>query len=172
MNNFTLWHDLQPHINELKSIAKDRDDQKGSYVSTKNWSIRDSTHFLGLCGEKIFEIETGLTLDSSLNVLGDNGYDFEKDNVRYDIKCASHWSSPDLKEFINAKQFVEMYILVAVDIRNERAKLIGWATGEQLKAANRKNYGHGEMLSITRDELKSLGQLGLPPQFLAEKVKA
>ena len=160
----TQWHDISSEWPRLKEIAKQRDDQKGGYASTKNWTVAGSTHFTGVCGEFCTSMEIGLPIDDTLRIEGDPGYDFILKNTSYDSKTANFWTSPDLKEFINRKKWADIYILVA--LKNYRwARVVGWATLEQLRAAIPRNYGHGDMLSITCDELCEWKQLGLPNQL-------
>lgn len=155
------WIDLNPYLEELKSIALSRDVQKGGYVSTKNWSVGKSTHFVGVCGEKCVSLRTGLPIDSELRVDGDPGYDFVHNGITYDVKTSTFFTSPDLKEFVSPKKWSDVCILVA--IRSLRwSKVIGWATKAQLLSSSRRNYGHGDMLTFTWRELEKMGQSGLP----------
>lgn len=156
--------DLQSHLPTIVSLSKARDEQKGGYLSTKNWSIGNSTHFVGLCGEMTVSLVTGLPIDEKLRVNGDPGYDFIWNGVTYDVKTATFWSSPDMKEFIDAKKWADMYILVALKY-NRYARIVGWATQQQLLAAKHRNYNRGERLSITEDELMQLGQTGVPKEL-------
>jgi hypothetical protein len=164
----TKWHDIVDALPKLKMIAEARDKQKGGYASTRNWTVEGSTHFTGICGEYCTSLETGLSMDENLLVEGDPGHDFVYKDVSYDTKTANFWTEPHLKEFTNRSKWADVYILAALkDYRWVR--LVGWVTLKQLRAARLSNYGHGDMLSVTCDDLCDLKQLGLPPGLVEAK---
>lgn len=164
------WVDLTFYWKYLQLLAQDRDKQKLHYRSTKNWSIKKSTHFVGLCGEMAFHLKTGLDIDHDLRAEGDPGYDFVLKETTYDIKGATFIKSPDLKEFPDSKKWADIYVLAAVDVPNKRARIIGWVTQEQLRSAPINNYGYGDMLSMSWKSIQELNQIGLPPSVKKETV--
>ena len=158
------WWNLSKYLSPLKAIARSRDEQKSRYLSSKNWSVGTSTHFVGLCAEFCIRLETGLAMDLELRIDGDAGWDFAHAGTTYHAKGVTFWKSPDLKEFPGRKKWADRYILVALKDYRE-AKVVGWSTREQLMNAPERNYGHGSMKSLTSAKLTEMGQLGLPPEL-------
>ena len=158
----TIWHNIEPFIPALKMIGAKRDEQKRKYASTQNWA-KGSTHSLGLVGELILTLETGISFDSVLRTSGDPGYDIDYANITYDAKTVTH-PSPDIKEMPDRVKRSMRYILIATE-EMKRAKVIGWATREQLEASPLTDYDHGPMRSIPWYELREFGQLGMPPEL-------
>jgi hypothetical protein len=160
------WWNITAYLPILEQLAQLRDEQKGGYSSTKNWTRGGSTHFTGLCAEFAVFLETGLAIDTVLKATGDPGFDFAHAGLTYDAKGATYWQSPDLKEFPNRAKHADRYILIAVRDWSA-AKVIGWATREQLTDPRRprRNYRYGEMLNITFPEFRAMGQEGLPPDL-------
>ena len=156
------WFNLTKFLPYLKRIAHARDSQKLKYKSTKNWSVESSTHFIGICSEFGFYLETGIRPDFSLKVEGDQGWDFVIDNKTFDVKGSTFWGSPDLKEFSNREKYADIYVLAAVRDYKEVA-IAGWCTREQLKTNPGRSYGHGMMHSVPYWRMEEWGQTGLPP---------
>jgi hypothetical protein len=155
------WIDLSEHWEELTKLARLRDNQKKNYKSTKNWS-KDSTHLLGLIGELCFSINTGLKIDKTLKVAGDDGYDFIHNGKTYDIKTTSYYSKPNLIQNLNPKKWADYYILVGVNMSKKTAKIFGYATKEELQNAELYDYGYGNRRVIEEDGLNK----GLPKDIL------
>ena len=161
------WVYLGEFWEPLLDIAAARHGQKAAFASSNPWTKEHNTHFVGLCGEAVVAIRTGLKVDRKLRLNGDPGFDFDEDGVTYDAKAATFLADPDLKEFPDKEKWADVYILVAVDIPNRRGRVVAWATREQLEAAGLRDYGHGDMLSLAGRTLDAIGQGDLPPELEA-----
>lgn len=159
-DGLSRWWDLAPFWSELKEIGDRRDQQKAQYASTCNWSTY-STHFLGLLGEKIVSLETGLLMDLALRAAGDGGRDFRYNGKLYEIKATQYFNDPHLKQKPDAKFWVDCYISVGIDTHNKRGRVAGWATQGDVRAARLSNYGYGDMLTIMSRDLRK----GMPPEL-------
>ena len=160
------WVLLEPWIEGIRQVSRSRDQQKGGYASTKNWSEKGSTHFIGTVGEFLISIETGLPVDVRLDAQGDGGTEFVHLGKRYNVKTSTFVVSPDLKEFPTPKFRSDYYVLVAVSPQHQAAT-VGWATQDQVFGAELRNYRYGPMRSIPWYRMQQWGQLGMPPMLPA-----
>lgn len=154
------WWDLSPFWDELRKIGDQRDQQKAQYASTCNWSTY-STHFIGLLGEKVNELETGLLMDLALKAAGDGGRDFKYKDKSYEIRATRYFNDPHLKQKPDAKFWANFYISVGVDVERRRGRVAGWATQADVRAARLCDYGYGNMLTIMSRNLRK----GMPPEL-------
>lgn len=159
-NHCGRWWDLSPYWDDLKKLGDERDKQKLHYASTCNWS-RYSTHFIGLLGEKVISLITGLPMDLFLRALGDGGRDFKYNSKIYEIRATQYFNDPHLKQKPDARFWVDFYIAIGIDIDGMRGRVAGWATQEDVRRAQFRNYGHGDMLTLTTRNLRK----GLPPDL-------
>ncbi len=118
-----------------------REAQKGGYASTRGWAEGGSTHLPGLVGELVYGRIIGQEPDWTLRAAGDSGSDFKK----VDVKCSTFYHDPDLKipEGDLADIKVPFLALVAWNREAGTAAYCGWATLEEMQAAELKNYGYG-----------------------------
>jgi hypothetical protein len=164
------WMDLQRHISSCERLAQERDKRKKNYRSTKHWTKETSTHFIGCVAEAGYCKATTHPMVIDAGIYGDNGTDFIENCLTYQVKGARYWQDPDLKEDIAPKVWSDVYVLVAV--RDHRyAKVVGWATKEQMQNAPIRDYGYGPRRHLTYRRLRELGQLGLPPGVEARRPK-
>jgi len=157
------WWYIDKFKPAIALVGAERDSQKLNYESTKNWS-NGSTHTLGLYGELVFSLETGLKMDLTLRKAGDGGRDFVYDGKTYAVKTTQYWQDPHLKEYPNPKRWCDFYILCAVDIRSSMAMVSGWATQDEMRFARKSNYGNGPMLSIACSNMGADRQF-IPPEL-------
>ena len=159
--NWEQGIDLSPHRAEIESLSKLREKQKKGYRTSKQFSS-DATNLTGLKGEYAFSMCTGLPVDKELRRNGDGGTDFVYGHLLYDIKSSLYDGvNVSLMEFPGKKMLAHVYVLI--QIKGWSARIIGWASRRQLRHANRKNFGHGERLAISRTEMQELGQDTIPP---------
>jgi hypothetical protein len=147
------WWDASRHWDKLKEIARQRDSQKSSYRSTKNWSAGNSTHFLGLVAEYAFSLETSIMLDLSLNTVGDPGYDFLHQGRTFDVKGTQYYLEPHLKQYPHPKTWVDFYMLAGINMEQRRVRIFGYATKEEMKSATMHDYGYGPQRVIKCHDL-------------------
>lgn len=141
------WIDLSPRWARIESLARARNEQKRGYESAQYFNGVD-TNFIGLCGENLVSIVTGLPINEELLVDGDGGKDFPFTNT----KATQYWHDPWLKEFQNPKHKLAFYILAAVDLEQRRGWLPGFATGRALFAAPLLDWGYGARHSLRWDD--------------------
>lgn len=160
------WISMNPLWETLKKMGSERDAQKSSYLSTKNWS-KSSTHFLGLIGEAVVSVLTGIPMNGMLDPMGDGCRDFGWDGYTIDVKGTLYWREPHLKQYPNPKRWCDIYMLVGIDQDRQRARLCGWATGAEVQTSEMVDYGHGPQRSIQHNLLHR----GLPPMLPTRKAK-
>ena len=148
-----VW-DVAPFWNYLQHLAKLRDQQKREFQSSRYWNR--ASHFIGLVGEFVFSLESGLPLDSSLKINGDGGVDFPGG---IQVKTSTNLKDPTLKELIEPKDWSAYYVLVKVDPTRKWAKYLGWCLGGTLKNGEIENYGLGQRRVLRPTQLIS----GMPP---------
>lgn len=155
------WIDLSEYWSLLRRQAEGRNAMHSS--DGKIYDPKPVTvHFKGLCGEKVVSLVSGLALDSGLYASGDDGADFAVDGQGVDVKTSTYLASPDLKVNCNVRRWADCYILVVLDMTHKRGYVAGWATQEQVKGAEKKDYGYGQRYAIPEYELQQWGQAGLP----------
>lgn len=148
----TNWITLIPYWQHLHDVAMKREKQKKNFRSTQKWN-KYSPHFIGLCGEKVFSLIFGLSVNEDLIVTGDKGYDFLIDNNKINVKTTIYWYDPHLKEVLKPKYWADYYFLVALDTKRKRGRLCGWASQEEVYNGYRQDYGYGTRLVVFNDEL-------------------
>ena len=153
------WWDLSPAWDMIYEIGQRRHVQKDEFKSTRAWHIK--SHIIGIVGEFVVSLESGKEFDSELRLFGDGGRDFEINNEKADIKCATFIKDPDLKHPANEHRWPDYFVLVAFNEPNKKARLMGWTTGDLLKIADIRDYGYGPQRIMNWRKLKD----GLPPIF-------
>lgn len=146
------WVNMECIWEDLVLMGSERDKQKSSYRSTKNWS-KYSTHVLGAIGEMCFSIVTGYPVNAASLPEGDGNIDFLIGGKTIDVKSTQYWKDPDLKQYPKPKKWVDIYVLCGVDVDGKRAKLFGWTDMKNLISARRVDYGYGEQLSMNHSLL-------------------
>lgn len=149
MNN---WIDLKDHWQHLYDVAMERETQKKDFPTPFKWKKYPS-HFIGLCGEKVFSIVYDIPVNEDLIVTGDGGYDFIISNKKVNVKTTIYWHDPHLKEMLDPKWWADYYFLVALDVQRKKGKLCGWATQEELRHAPKRDYGYGIRLMLDHKDL-------------------
>jgi hypothetical protein len=146
------WVNMECIWEDLVLMGSERDKQKSSYRSTKNWS-KYSTHVLGAIGEMCFSIVTGHPVNAASLPEGDGNIDFLIGGKTIDVKSTQYWKDPDLKQYPKPKKWVDIYVLCGVDVDGKRAKLFGWATADSMRNAKIVDYGYGGQLSLNHSDL-------------------
>jgi len=159
------WIDYSLYISKIEGIAKKRDEQKRGFKSSKLWTANKSTHYYGTCGEMVVSLQTGLEIDEKLRINGDPGFDFVYNGNCYDVKAATFYRSPDIKEFLDKKLVADFYILVGLNSYKNLGYIAGWCSKQQLLNADTRDYGNGQMRSISYRFLARTNQLGLPVEL-------
>ena len=148
------WICLSGGWDKLKEVAKRREDQKGGFRSTRNWA-KESTHLLGLLGEAVVCHVCGVKMNLGLDINGDDGYDIVLGGLTWDVKTSTYWSSPHLRENPERVGKCDGYILVAIDLKRKRGRMVGWATKAEVLAAPTRDYGYGPRHSLLPDDLNT-----------------
>jgi hypothetical protein len=149
-----VW-DLAPFWGYLQWLASQRDRQKSEFSSSRYWNR--SAHFIGLVGEFVFSLESGLPLDADLKINGDGGIDFPGG---IQVKTSTNLQDPTLKEMLEPKGgWSAYYALVKIDVERKWARYMGWCLGATLRNGPIENYGPGQRRTLPFDQLLS----GLPP---------
>lgn len=158
------WVSLAKHWNSLQRKAAERNSMHPG-AGTVFDAGPVAVHLKGLCGEKVVSVVSNLPLDEGLYYGGDDGCDFVVNGSRVDVKTSTYLRSPDLKINCDVDHWADLYILVVLDMPRKRARLAGWASQEQVKAAATVNYGYGDRFSVPEYNIKRWAQTGLPPCF-------
>ena len=138
------WISLAPYWDGLKAIAQRRNQQKRRYGSSRYWT--EDTHFVGLCGEKVYGILTEQPIDEELKARGDGGVDFPGS---VDIKGVPFWSDPWLK-IPQADGFkAHWYGLVGLHLAHQCGYYIGMVRRSVIAKAPLKDWGHGPSYSLS-----------------------
>lgn len=149
LNN--TWYDLTPFWELIGAIAQDRNSQKGGFASSQYWN--KDPHFVGLCGEFIFDFATNLPIDLKLKVKGDGGTDFKLADGRIvNVKTSTYWNDPHLK-MSEKDHWVDIFVLAGLDYDRQRCKLFGWATADELRNGQIANYGYGDRYTLRPKDL-------------------
>lgn len=125
------------------------------------WDNRQDTRdrvFWGLVGEFIVAEFLGTSVKEPTPG-PDPGYDGVYKNLKYDVKVSTYLGDTHLKVHHTYKIKADVYILVAINKRTLLAEIIGYATGDELAAADKKDYGYGDTRFITRSNLHKIEEL-------------
>jgi hypothetical protein len=152
------WYDLTAFWGWLTHISNMIHHQKDDFESTRPWN--DGSHFVGNCGEFTITLATNVMFDYTLRIEG-QGDKPDYDDHDTEVKCSTFFNDPHLKHPVDAKRWAKYFVLVALDEKRKRSKIVGWATAEELKAGNIMNYGNGPQYTL--DDLSL--HPGLPPTF-------
>tara|TARA_R110000824_G_scaffold346422_1_gene533266 strand:- start:3440 stop:4192 length:753 start_codon:yes stop_codon:yes gene_type:complete len=162
--------DLSPYEKKIKSAANKREKQKLRYKTSRQWS-KEATNLTGLKGEYAFHLCTGLPIDLGLSKHGDVGADFFFERISYDIKSTTHsGDDPALLEMSDKRLTASVYVLVRIN--GWEAKIIGWASRKQIRAANRVDFGYGERLCVKQSEMSKRSQDTIPPYVPSVSTEA
>lgn len=143
----------------LEMVAQMRDEQKTPYESSKLWSIGNSTHFIGLCGEATFAQWAKKPLDVQLKASGDEGHDFIVNGKTIDVKTTVYWDDPILKEFEGRKKSADLLVLAGLDLKRKRCILYGWTTLSEMHGLPRMDFGYGKRLAATTSDLVPMNEM-------------
>ena len=153
------WWDLSTCWDVICSIGEQRHQQKDSFKSTRAWN--NKSHIIGVLGEFVISLESGIEFDTELKINGDNGSDFKINNKTIDIKCATFFKDPDLKHPAQEIRWPDYFVLVALNEPRKKARLMGWALGDKVRNSRITNYGYGPQKILNWSELNP----GLLPVF-------
>ena len=159
------WWDLRRWWSEIADISREWKATGRSSAKWENagrsgarvWKKEEST-FVGLMGELVVALETGLPLTTALISEGDSGWDFVYLGRTVDIKTATY-DPPHLKEYLDPGPRADCFVLSHVDYWRQRARVVGHATRFQVATAPVVDYGHGPRLSLGPERLTK----GIPP---------
>ena len=144
-----------------------------------DWNYGDYKSFhTGVLGEIAYALKSGETPNTAVIAYGDNNSDF---TGGLDVKSTwtnKYKNTTDCYLVENCykqqkNQIAKYYLKVNLDINEECAYLVGWCTGEELCAGEKKNYGKaitkygddGERFTLHYSQLKPY--YTLPPYLLA-----
>lgn len=143
------WHHWCQEWEHFAAVAAERDAISDRVAWTRRWS--PEFNLLGVVGEAHYGMLVGLEREAAF---GDGGQDFPG----VDVKATSHWREPRLLRLQADPLKADHFALVAVHLEWERARYVGYATREELLAADVREYGYGPTLTIVESELHK----GLP----------
>lgn len=159
------WISLIPIWRHLREMGEARDADKRNFRSTEPW-CKESSHVTGLLGEAAFSFVTGLPLNCHLITTGDGGWDYATaDGARIDVKTSLFWRDPWLKQYPSPKRWVDYYVLAAADTAEGRVRLIGHAKQSEIRAAELRQWGHGDQRSLSWQSLQAGLPAGTPTRF-------
>lgn len=158
-----MWHDLRDVWDRLCVLGCERDEQKGHYSSCRNLSQR-STNVLGLLAEEVVARETGLSVDEALRPEGDDGYDFEHDGLRVDVKGTAWMASAHLIVDLGEEERADYFVLVRINWEGRRGVVVGHCTSTEIKHGLIKDFGYGKRRALHENELAP----GLPLELQKE----
>ena len=153
-----MWRKVSPSTwEQLEKKAQQFHNTKLSYKSTAEtqWGMdakrRINVRLAGLIGEALVASELGWRQNLRLMPGGDGGYDFPG----IDVKTSTFISDPHLKVAPDKLTDGKIYVLVAVDMRERKASIVGHATAEMIRSKNyTKDYGgYGETMYLTSSDL-------------------
>jgi len=157
------WWDLKGDYDALAALADARSGQKQDYVSTRLW-CKHNTHLIGLAGELVFALESGMDVDTRLLAEGDGGCDFLCGGLTLDVKTSTNPYGPLLIENDPPKIWKDFYALVVFDAAQMKGKMFGWCSQQDIRSGESRDFGHGPRLVMSPDSLRK----GLPSCCISE----
>ncbi len=156
MNRLPVWLTIED-VGHLTVLAYLRDRKE---VRQKTFKLHDNLghfdmHIIGLLGETAFAKEFGLQVDNEIHAwAGDDGWDFELNGKKVDVKTCVYYDDPELKIRIDKYvPEVDLYVLCAVkNLQMQQVDLVGYATRDMLKTAQRKQYKDGKPMNYVFKE--------------------
>jgi hypothetical protein len=125
---------------------------------TSNRPLSEASELIGLIGEFEFGRVTGRMPDLEHRPNGDGGFDFVV-SLRFtvDVKTAER---PFNLIHEQGKPFADIYVLAQYVPDSQRAPLLGWEWGANLRAAPVRDFGHGVFNHyIPRERLRPMAEL-------------
>lgn len=147
-----MWIHLAAEWPRITELDLQRQEAKRLYSSGLHLS-KHSTWLVGLAAEVAVSKSCGQPVDERLIPEGDGGKDFVCDFGPVDVKGNAHYRDPYLVAFLEPRHWSSYYQLVGVDVRNRRARIVGWATKAELQAGEVFDFGHGPRLRLASSEL-------------------
>jgi len=144
-------------VNRVREIASIRDSNKKGFSSTRHWTGKESTHFVGLLGEMAFAKYTGLDLDdTNYRYKGDGGIDFAKD-VTCQVKTTNYKNPSILCFYDHLNDFTADYAVLTYRESNNVIWLCGWISRHDFEmAAHIRNFGYGDRLVMRDHDLEPM----------------
>ena len=147
-----MWIDLSAEWPRILELDSQRQAAKRHYASGLHLS-KHSTWLVGLAAEVAVSKTCGQPVDETLRPEGDGGKDFTCDFGPVDVKGNVYYDDPYLVTFLEPRHWSSYYQLVGVDIANRRARIVGWATKDEVKSGEVFDFGHGPRLRLASSEL-------------------
>lgn len=139
------WWNLNPFWDYLTWAAAKREGVEVNGQKKKFWGssryYNPDAHLIGIAGEFIFSLESGLPFDIFLSAKGDGGVDFAGS---IQIKTSTFQPDPCLKESQNPKCWADYYGLVYFNPERKLGKYLGWTTGSHLASQPLVSYSNHE----------------------------
>jgi hypothetical protein len=128
--------------------AENRHEQKAGYRSCLQLS--PNYELVGILGEMVFSLIIGSKMDLELRAEGDDGYDFDKIN----IKSSEEHKAKHLIEFTD-KIFKGFYVFVIINLKHRYGYVKGFIHSQDfIKKGEIIDFGYGERLAMNIDLLK------------------
>lgn len=134
----------------FETEAERRDRISDSVSWTRRWS--ENFNLVGSVGEGHYGFMTDQERTAGF---GDDGQDFPG----VDAKGTPRIDDPRLYRHVDDPLKANFYALVAVDLRPHRSRYVGYASREELLAAELVDYGYGPTRTIFARQLHE----GIPP---------
>lgn len=148
----------EDEIKRVEEIASIRDKHKKGFSSTRHWTGKKSTHFVGLLGELAFSKYTGLELDDkNYGKKGDGGIDFIQDEVTWQVKTTNYGNPAILTFFDHLNDFTAEYAALAYRESDSVIWLCGWISRQDFdNGSHIRNYGYGDRLVMCDYDLEPM----------------
>lgn len=167
--NYVCMAHWFPRINE---IARRRHEEKSGEPWYRNWT-NHNPHCIGLMGETLFALGSGLKVNTLLLDYGDGHFDFKCHDVTIDVKTSRNivrdWFETNnvrskREPFLLLRQGTPIkadYLVLAQCDKDLRyCRLRGWVTtGQFINHAQVINLGHGNNFYMEARHLSSMGCL-------------
>lgn len=133
------WHVPDAELRaRLERLAAERKKESDRRKDVKKWG--PDRQIIGALAEWTFAVECGIAMVWDPKIL-DGGLDLGTTNV--DVKGNKWWRDPWLRRLVEHPLRAPLYACVAIDLQAFRGKYVGFATREQLRAAEVHDFGYG-----------------------------
>ena len=122
------WVDLAPHWDEVEAVGAARQALADRF--DPNRSI-ERAHVVGFAGEKVIELVTGIPAWYG----GPQGDAADCPYLNLDVKTTRALRRPCLRQNVRGRRWHDFFALVTLDEARRRARLVGWASATEVRAA-------------------------------------
>lgn len=146
-----------------REIARLRTESHDGRRLPQEEKVLKEADLIGIIAEGEFARKYGLDLSFEKAIRVDPGYDFVlPDGTKVDIKATTRYNGNLIVAIEKKRAYTtDAFVLAVVDIDNEKAQFVGWATVDTVRQAEVRDFKYGAypVHFVSRNKLRPMEEL-------------